>query len=187
MAQAQTFRAFADLCERIVQSGEPLVLVLEDLHWAEETTLLLWNYLSAELAEAPILLLGLARPELYERKPDWGLGLDRHLRLDLKPLSPARTRELVRHILRKVTNLPDELVENIVQVADGNPFYVEELVKMLLENGTLTPDDSDGSWQTSQASQSPKTDSQLTTNRQSSAVNHQSSILSVPSTIEGLI
>jgi predicted ATPase/class 3 adenylate cyclase/Tfp pilus assembly protein PilF len=149
VAQSQTFRAFADLCEKVAASGDTLVLVLEDLHWAQETTLALWNYLSAELAEAPILLLGLTRPELYERKPDWGLGLDRHIRLDLKPLSPVRTRELIRHLLRKIENLPETLVESILQVADGNPFYVEEIVKMLLENGVLSIDPEDGSWSVS--------------------------------------
>lgn len=185
VAQAQTFRAFANLCEQVAHNGEPLVLVLEDLHWAQETTLALWNYLSAELAEESILLLGLTRPELYERKPDWGLGLDRHIRLDLKPLSPARTRELVRHILREVENLPDELVESIVQVADGNPFYVEEIIKMLLDNGVLAIDQ-DGNWKLGVSSHGSGTEGWTSLFFQPLTPNPQPLVM-VPSTIEGLI
>ncbi len=169
LAQWHTFRAFAALCAAVTaltSRYEPLVLVLEDLHWAEEATLALWNYLGAELEDAPIMLIGLTRPDLYERKPDWGLGLDRHFRLDLKPLPPARTRELVRHILRKLPETPAYLVEQITQAADGNPFYVEEIINMLREDGVLLDDEKTGSWQLARAVPDP---------------------LPAPPTVEGLI
>ncbi len=144
-AQLYTFKAFADLCAALATTA-PLIIILGDIHWAEETSLSLWNYLCSELAEAPIMLVGFARPELYERKPEWGVGLDRHFRLDLKPLTPNRSRELIHHILRHLSQLSEIMVEQIVEAAEGNPFYIEEIIKMLLEEGYLAIDTRTNYW-----------------------------------------
>jgi class 3 adenylate cyclase len=144
-AQFHTFKVFAELCIG-VSAVDPLVIVLQDLHWAEETTLLLWYYLSSELPDSNILLVGTARPELYERKPEWDSGSDRHFRLNLKSLTPVRSRELIRHILRYLPQVPESIVEQIAEAAEGNPFCIEEIIKMMLEEHYIAVNESDGSW-----------------------------------------
>jgi class 3 adenylate cyclase/tetratricopeptide (TPR) repeat protein len=116
------------------------VLLVEDLHWADEQSLLALGQLAQRMAESPgasLLLLCTARPRLYERRPDWGHQLPGHARIDLRPLDPAQTRRLAGEILAKAVDVPPELYELIAQRAEGNPFFVEELVKMLIEDGVI--------------------------------------------------
>lgn len=144
-AQLYTFKAFSALCAAFAKT-KPVVFVLEDLQWAEEATLALWNFLGGSLENSAVLLIGLARPELYERKPEWGVGLDYHIRLDLKPLTPARARELIQHLLRNMGEIPEQLTEQLVLAAEGNPFYVEEITKILLEDGYIVSENENNNW-----------------------------------------
>jgi len=115
----------------------PTVLFLEDLHWADESSLDLLGQLAGEIAGTRLLLVGLARPSLLERRPQWAPGGTAHLRLELALLSQEQCRKLVGEILQKVAELPDSLRERVVAGAEGNPFYVEELIKMLIEVGVI--------------------------------------------------
>lgn len=121
---------------RGVTGDRPTVVCLEDIHWADNSSLDFLARLVQELGERPCLVVCLARPALYERRPEWGAGVSQ-ARLDLNPLSPDDSRGLVEEILRNVDELPGDLEELIVRSAEGNPFYVEELIRMLLEDGVI--------------------------------------------------
>ena len=115
----------------------PIVVLLEDLHWADESSLELLTLLCRMLPDQPLLVVCTSRPELFERLPDWGKKQAFHARLELPPLSREHTASLVRELLQKVEPLPDALHELIVGKAEGNPYYVEELIKMLVEDGVI--------------------------------------------------
>jgi tetratricopeptide (TPR) repeat protein len=124
-------------------ADEPGVLLLEDLHWADDDTLDLIEEL-AERRDMRLLVVGLARPALYERRPGWG---DKAVRVELESLSAAACRELVGEVLRHAGTVPELLADIIVERADGNPFYVEELVKMLIDDAVITVREFDEPWQ----------------------------------------
>ncbi len=113
----------------------PLVLVVDDLHWAEPALLELIEKLLQSRTASPILLLGTARHELLERHPQWSQG-DNALRLVLAPLSDAAAGQVVAHLLG-AANWPQDVVARIVQAAEGNPLYVEQVLSMLVDNGQL--------------------------------------------------
>jgi predicted ATPase/class 3 adenylate cyclase len=115
-------------------SIHPLIFVLDDIQWADNASLEAISYLFKNLSpQAPVLAICLFRPEFYERYPRWGRGLPNAVELQLGPLSREDSREMVRQVLYKVENLPSALRELIVGGGEGNPFYMEELVKMLIE------------------------------------------------------
>jgi class 3 adenylate cyclase/tetratricopeptide (TPR) repeat protein len=115
----------------------PAVILLEDLHWADDSSLDLLEHLAQAAKDQKLLILCSARPILYERRPHWGRDQDYHVRLDLLPLSKQASRRLVAEILYKVDDLPVALRELVVSGAEGNPYYVEELIKMLIENHVI--------------------------------------------------
>ncbi len=82
-------------------------------------------------------MIGLTRSTLFEERPDWGAGPVQTLRLDLLPLSDENCRRLVEEILQKVPVIPPGLTELIVTKAEGSPFYVEELIKVLIDKGVI--------------------------------------------------
>jgi hypothetical protein len=89
------------------------------------------------LRDVPLLIVALARPALFERRPDWGEGQPFHTRLDVRPLSPEESRRLVTEILQKLADIPESLRELVIKGAEGNPFYAEELIKMLIDDGVI--------------------------------------------------
>ena len=115
----------------------PVLILLEDLHWADDSSLDALNHLALALAQAPVLIAAAARPALFDRRPHWGEGQPFHTRLDLQPLSRWDSRRLVAEILQKVAEVPQALRALIVAGAEGNPFFIEELVKMLVEDGVI--------------------------------------------------
>ena len=115
----------------------PTVVLLEDIHWADDGSLDLIEYILHTQPDLPLLVICLARPSLFERRPGWGGGPMPYLRLDLPPLSAQNSRQLVAEILRKVPKIPQALEELIVSRVEGNPFYVEELIKMLIDDGVI--------------------------------------------------
>ncbi|MBN1401342.1 MAG: AAA family ATPase, partial [Anaerolineae bacterium] len=119
---------------------EPALLLLEDLHWADDASLDLIAGLVAEAPRARLLVLAAARPQLLERRPNWGEGLDAYVRLELRPLSRRSGRALVGEILQRAAEVPEDLCEMLVDGSEGNPFFLEELVKMLIEDGAIEPD-----------------------------------------------
>jgi class 3 adenylate cyclase/predicted ATPase len=123
----------------------PAVMFLEDIHWADDSSLDLIDYLEHSGCPAPLLVVGLTRPSLFERRPQWGAGLEKHAYVELRPLSDEATRALVTEILRKLPAIPPKLLDLIAARADGSPFYVEELIKMLIEDGVIVA--GEGAWQ----------------------------------------
>src|SRR5262249_43672279 len=90
-----------------------------------------------------LLIVCLTRPALFERRiPLWMDQGDFHTRIELRPLSNLDTRALINDILRNVDVLPEDLCDRIVVTAEGNPFSVEEIIKMLLDDGVILKEDS---------------------------------------------
>lgn len=115
----------------------PVLILLEDLHWADDSSLDALNHLMFAVGDQPLLIVSAARPELFERRPHWGEGQSFHRLLALEPLSRWDSRRLVAEILQKVAEVPQALRDLIVAGAEGNPFFIEELVKMLVEDGVI--------------------------------------------------
>ncbi len=113
------------------------VIFLEDIHWADRGSLDFFDHLMNAKPDLPLLIIGLTRSTLFEERPDWGTGPIQTLRLNLLPLSESGCRRLVEEILQKVPVIPPELMELIVSKAEGSPFYVEELIKVLIDKGII--------------------------------------------------
>jgi class 3 adenylate cyclase len=106
----------------------PLVLVFEDIHWAESTLLDLIEYLGAQIVEVPLLALCLSRPDLLERRPAW------HTAVSLESLDDEATGSF----LRALGGTPEPSLEaRIVDIAEGNPLYAEQLLAYAAESGIL--------------------------------------------------
>jgi class 3 adenylate cyclase len=121
--------------------GQPVVVLIEDLNWAEDDLLDLLERLVRDV-HGPLLLTGTARPELLDRRPSWGGGRRNSSLLWLEPLTNDETQQLLRQLL--AAELPDELRAALVNRAEGNPFFVEELVSTLIDHNVL--ERSNGSW-----------------------------------------
>jgi predicted ATPase len=131
MAAAKMFRRFAD------GDGALVVLELEDLHWADDPSLDFVLYLADVSSDVPLLIVSLARPMLYERRRQWRSADPRHHRIDLTPLDKGASRVLANELLKKLPEVPQALRELVTGTAEGNPFYMEELVRMLVSQGVI--------------------------------------------------
>jgi ABC-type oligopeptide transport system substrate-binding subunit/class 3 adenylate cyclase len=141
--QWRTFEVVGQLFGRLAETA-PLVLALEDLHWADPTSVLLLEQLLSLAEEAPVLLVLSLRPE--RDHPAWALREHAgrefpHLlrEIDLGPLGDA-DGELLAALVAPAT-LPAELERRVLEAADGNPFFLEELVRSLADVGALVRED----------------------------------------------
>jgi class 3 adenylate cyclase/tetratricopeptide (TPR) repeat protein len=132
-SREELFETWRRLLERMA-ARYPLVLVLEDIHWADEGLLDFIEH-AADWAQGPILLLSLARPELLERRPTWGGGKRNAASIYLDPLTPDEDAAMVDDLLRGAVS--DDLRKMIVERAEGNPLYTEEIVRMLIDRGAI--------------------------------------------------
>jgi class 3 adenylate cyclase/tetratricopeptide (TPR) repeat protein len=107
--------------------AQPLVVVLDDLHWAEETLLDLVEHVAELSRDAPLLLLCMARPEFLERRHSWGGGKWNATTVLLEPLDAAETERL----LAALGGVSDELRARIGRVAEGNPLFLEEMLALV--------------------------------------------------------
>ena len=141
--QTLSGRAATQLGEYLCRLAEraPVVLLLEDLHWADEATLGLIHAAESVLRDSSILVVATSRPTLLEQHPHWGEGLDYHTRISLRSLSRRETRRLLDEILTGADRVPEALGDLVVTASEGNPFYVEELVNWFLESGVIRRDD----------------------------------------------
>jgi class 3 adenylate cyclase/tetratricopeptide (TPR) repeat protein len=118
---------------------QPLILLFEDIHWAEAPLLDLIEHI-ADWVRAPILILCLARPELLEARPGWGGGRVRSTAIELEPLSEEESAELVEQLLSQLAGAagerPRSLPQEALDRAEGNPLFVEETIRMLVESGS---------------------------------------------------
>lgn len=126
---------FVDYFRAVTQ--DPTVLFLEDIHWADASSLELIQHLMQEAPSLRLLIVCLTRPPFFEQYPHWGQSAAAFTRLNVSPLSEQDSRMLVREILQKVDAIPKALGDLIVRGAEGNPFYLEELIKMLIEDGVI--------------------------------------------------
>jgi DNA-binding SARP family transcriptional activator len=122
----------------LAAADEPLVVVIEDLHWADEKVLDLLDYLRDGAKDSAILFIGLARPEVRERRATFGRR-DDDVTLELPPLPDDAGAELVRHALGGA-DLEDNARDRLMMAADGNPLFLEELLSMLIDDGWLQHD-----------------------------------------------
>jgi len=132
----ETFSAWRTYLEALSDRG-PLVLAIEDLHWADEELLEFIEHVADWSRDAPLLLLCTARPELSEQRPSWG-GHGNSLTITLPPLGAEETVALISSLLPQPA-VPDELREALLARADGNPLYAEEFVRMLVDRELLEP------------------------------------------------
>jgi AAA ATPase domain len=116
----------------------PLVLVLDDMQWADPDTLAQVNDLVASLGGSPVVLLAAARPEMLVHSAGWGEGAVDHERVDLRNLEPEDAEQMFKNLLSRVKAIPDEVLQQAVEVTGGNPAFLEQLVKLFIENGTIT-------------------------------------------------
>jgi hypothetical protein len=115
--------------------GGPVIVVIEDIHWADPVLLDLLDELSSR-ADGPILLVCPSRPELTSIRPAWGGGGRNATAVVLDPLSPEESELLVRSLLT-VDDLPPSVHATILERAEGNPFYIEEIVRRLIDEGAV--------------------------------------------------
>ena len=120
-------------------SRRPLVVVVEDVHWAEPQMLDLLDAI-VERFHGPALVLCLARPEILEQRPNWAAGKPRATTTTLPPLGSQDARRLAGLLLGR--RVPATVLDRICETAEGNPLYLEQLTAMLADQGLLA----DGSW-----------------------------------------
>jgi len=123
-------RAWADMLADV----QPLVLLFEDIHWAEEPLFELIEHLATWVREAPLLLVCLARPDLLDVRPGWGGGRMRATAVELDPLRTEESEQLIAALLPG-RSLPADVRRDLLEKTEGNPLFVEETVRMLAESG----------------------------------------------------
>jgi class 3 adenylate cyclase/tetratricopeptide (TPR) repeat protein len=121
---------------------QPLLVVVEDLHWADESMLDLLEDLSEQLA-GPVLFLCTTRPDLFRLRSSWGGGRRNFSSLALDPLTAEQSAELVSRLL-DVDDMPEALRARILERSEGNPFFLEEIVRRLIDEGLIAHED--GRW-----------------------------------------
>ena len=117
----------------------PLVLVVDDLQWAEDALFGAVEQIADRVTEVPLLVLCIARPELLELRAGWGGGKANATLITLDALSPAETRTLIGRLL-DVDDLPEALRQRIVERSEGNPLFCEEFLRMLIDDGRVVRD-----------------------------------------------
>jgi class 3 adenylate cyclase/tetratricopeptide (TPR) repeat protein len=118
----------------------PLLILFEDLHWLDDSTLDLIIEIVEKFSQegnSHLLIACTTRPEFFERRAIWGEGIPGFSQIKLRRLSRLRSRTLIQEILREVDVVPEVLFKCITDVAEGNPFFIEELIKMLMDQGVI--------------------------------------------------
>jgi class 3 adenylate cyclase/tetratricopeptide (TPR) repeat protein len=111
---------------------EPTLLLFEDIHWAQASELDLLEYLATYTREAPLMLVAATRPELLDRRSDWGSGLVAQTTVVLDPLHEGAAAELAGHLVGGDEGLD---VGRLVEIAEGNPLFLEELAASVADRG----------------------------------------------------
>jgi class 3 adenylate cyclase len=131
--RGEAFAAWRRFFEALAEQ-RPLVLVFEDLHWADDGLLDFVDHVIDWLSDVPVLVVASARPELLARRPAWGGGKANAATVSLSPLSDQETARLV-HALLEQSVLPAEVQSALLERAGGNPLYAEEFARMVAERG----------------------------------------------------
>jgi class 3 adenylate cyclase/ATP/maltotriose-dependent transcriptional regulator MalT len=109
---------------------QPLVLVFEDVHWAEEPLLELIEHLARSLRSAPVLIIAVARPELLDTRPSWGGGIRGASAIELVPLDARESEELADALMSE-SDVPPAQRALVLERAEGNPLFLEEIARVL--------------------------------------------------------
>jgi class 3 adenylate cyclase/tetratricopeptide (TPR) repeat protein len=133
--QQELFTAWRRFLEGIAQV-DPLVLAVEDIHWADDALLAFLEHVTATTLGVPLLVVCTARPELFDRHATWSSGLANTAIIHLGPLSDEETARLVGILLDRAV-LPVETQQLLIERSGGNPLYAEELVRTLRDRGLL--------------------------------------------------
>jgi class 3 adenylate cyclase len=131
--RAEAYAAWRRFFEALAEQ-RPLVLVFDDLHWADESLLDFVDHLVDWATGVPLLVACTARPELLSRRPGWGGGKPNAATISLSPLSDDETARLVHALLERAV-LPAEVQATLIERAGGNPLYAEEFARMVGEVG----------------------------------------------------
>jgi class 3 adenylate cyclase len=134
----QAFAAIRGYLQALAAKDALPVLLVEDLHWADDGSLDLLEHLLAHAAELPLALLMTARPALLARRPDWTAP---EATVQLGPLPATDSDALALALLQRIDPLPPRLTELMVGRAEGNPYYMEELVRRLIDDGVIVVGD----------------------------------------------
>ena len=134
-ALEENFAAWQAFLE-LMAEARPSVLVFEDLHWADEALLEFVEHLTDYADGVPLLLVGTARPELYERAAGWAPSARNAARVNLRTLTAAETARLISNLLG-TAEPPAEVLQAIWDHAGGNPLYVEEFIRLLKDQNIL--------------------------------------------------
>ena len=123
-------------------ADRPLVALIDDIHWAEQAFLDLMEHVLGTAENAPILLLATSRPDLIEKRPEWGERTG-SLRIELRPLSDTAAARVAENLLG--ASFPPDVTARIVAAAEGNPLYVEQILAMLVDTQAIEKQ-ADGQW-----------------------------------------
>lgn len=132
----EAFAAWRRFLEDL-SSVQPLVMVIEDLHWVDDAFMEFLEDLMVWSTDVPIMVICTARPELYEKHPSWGGGHRNSSTITLSPLNDENIAKLISVHLDKAV-LPAETQKALLERADGNPLYAEEFIRMLTDRGMLS-------------------------------------------------
>jgi class 3 adenylate cyclase/tetratricopeptide (TPR) repeat protein len=131
----EAFAAWARFLDALAQRG-PMAVVIEDIHWADPAMLAFMEYLCGRKTASPMLVIATARPELYDRDPEWGTAAANSTIIKLSPLTPDETATIIGSLL-EATVLPPQTQALLLERAGGNPLYTEEFVRMLTDRGLI--------------------------------------------------
>ena len=134
ITRGDLFTALARLMASLARTQTVLV-ALEDVHWADEGLLDFLSDLTTRPPAAHLLLICLARPLLLERRPDWGGGRRNVASIYLDPLPQRESRQLMSELLK--ADVPEDFAARVLERAEGNPFFIEEILRMLIDGGQL--------------------------------------------------
>ncbi len=135
----ETYWAAKKLLERQARD-RPLVVQIEDLHWGEPTFLELLRFVLDHTADAPLVLVCSARPDLKEEHPDWTIGRENAHAITLSPLTSDESSHIVDNLIG-ATSLDEVARDRIIDAAEGNPLFVEQMLSMLIDDGILDRDE----------------------------------------------
>jgi predicted ATPase/class 3 adenylate cyclase len=144
----RAFQSFAHFFKTVTRSPFPppidspikaAILYTEDIHWSDEGSLDLLVHLASACRRVPLLIICLTRPTLFERRPHWCEEFRKCQRLDLQALPRQESLALVESLLRRASQIPQALRELIIGGAEGIPFYIEEIIKMLIDQKVILP------------------------------------------------
>lgn len=132
----ETFAYIAELFKAIM-AEYPIVIYVEDLHWADDGSLDLLTHLAQISRNLPLMIVYTTRPSLFSRRFLWPSLSYHHSQLTVGPLTEKETHQLTNEILKKMDSIPENLYNFIYSMSAGNPFYVEEIIKKFIEDNVI--------------------------------------------------